>query len=59
VADSGNNRVQIFWPDGRFLKSFGQWGSGDGMVKGVEGILVDHDGLIFVTDRDNHRIQSF
>ncbi len=26
VADSGNNRIQIFNPDGTFLRLFGRWG---------------------------------
>ena len=26
VADSGNNRIQIFNPDGTFLRCFGRWG---------------------------------
>ena len=26
VADSGNNRIQVFNPDGTFLRCFGRWG---------------------------------
>ena len=34
VGDSGNNRIQVFEPDGTFLKAFGAWGSQDGEFKG-------------------------
>ena len=34
VGDSGNNRIQVFEPDGTFLKAFGSWGSQDGEFKG-------------------------
>lgn len=33
VADSGNNRIQVFTADGVFVKAFGCWGSGDGEFK--------------------------
>ena len=38
VVDSGNNRIQIFNPDGTFLRAFGRWGQNDGEFKGLEGI---------------------
>lgn len=59
VADSGNNRIQIFNPDGVFIRSFGGWGSGDGEFKGLEGVAVLPNGNIVVCDRENHRIQVF
>ena len=59
VADSGNNRIQIFNPDGTFLRSFGRWGAGAGEFKGLEGIAVNANGNILVADRENHRVQMF
>ena len=59
VADSGNNRIQIFNPDGTFLRAFGRWGQSDGEFKGLEGIAVNAQGNILVADRENHRIQIF
>ena len=59
VADSGNNRIQIFNPDGTFLRAFGRWGQNDGEFKGLEGIAVNSKGNILVADRENHRIQIF
>ncbi|MGH0133526.1 UNVERIFIED_CONTAM: hypothetical protein FKN15_052982 [Acipenser sinensis] len=58
VGDSGNNRIQIFHSDGTFLKSFGSWGTGDGQLKGLEG-LAFQNGNIIVSDRENQRIQIF
>lgn len=59
VADSGNNRVQIFHPDGSFLRAFGSWGSGDAEFKGLEGVAIMSNGNILVCDRENHRVQVF
>lgn len=59
VADSGNNRIQIFHPDGSFLRSFGSWGSGDAEFKGLEGVAIMSNGNILVCDRENHRVQVF
>ena len=59
VADSGNNRIQIFNPDGTFLRAFGRWGQSDAEFKGLEGIAVNASGNILVADRENHRIQIF
>lgn len=59
MADSGNNRIQVFYPDGRFYNAFGAWGSGDGQLKGVEGVAVTSAGHIICTDRENHRVCIF
>jgi DNA-binding beta-propeller fold protein YncE len=59
VADSGNNRVQVFDATGRYHSSFGTWGTGDGQMKGVEAVAVTADGRVIVSDRENHRVQIF
>lgn len=59
VGDSGNNRIQIFHPDGAFLRAFGCWGAGPAEFKGLEGVAVLSDGKILVCDRENHRVQVF
>lgn len=59
VADSGNNRIQIFTSDGNFLRAFGCWGAGEAEFKGLEGVAVMSNGNILVCDRENHRVQAF
>ncbi|RKZ16692.1 hypothetical protein DRQ53_05605 [bacterium] len=58
VADSHNNRLQVFDLEGRFLRTFGSTGYGDGEFRRNRGLCVSELG-IFVTDAKNDRIQSF
>lgn len=58
MADSGNNRIQIFTPEGKFVHGFGTWGVSPGQLKGVEGVALMDDQIV-VTDRENHRLQIF
>ena len=59
VADSGNNRVQVFRGDGdhAFVTSFGSQGSDSGKFRGLEGISCKSNGDVLVCDKENHRIQ--
>ena len=50
VADSNNNRVQIFDKDGNYISQFG--------IGAPHAIALDDD-HIYVTDTANHRIQKF
>ncbi|MCJ7770448.1 PKD domain-containing protein, partial [Candidatus Bathyarchaeota archaeon] len=51
VTDKGNNRVQKFTSDGVFILKWGTSNSNrDGSFSGVEGIAVDKDGNVYVTD---------
>ena len=69
VADSGNNRVQVFNPDGTFLRQWGSLckldskegcvGGGEGQFNEPWGIAVGKDGSVYVSDTWNHRIQKF
>jgi DNA-binding beta-propeller fold protein YncE len=61
VADGyGNARVHRFSPDGkRVLKSWGRPGTEPGRFNIVHDIAVDEDGLIYIGDRENRRIQVF
>jgi tripartite motif-containing protein 71 len=59
VADSGNNRIQVFHGDGRFYCMFGTYGSGNGQFKGLEGVALLANGNVVVSDRENHRVQIF
>jgi sugar lactone lactonase YvrE len=59
VADTGNNRVQVFDKDGTFLRLFGTRGDGEGQLKSPEGVGVAPDGTIYVADTGNNRVELF
>lgn len=60
VADGyGNARVAKYAPSGKYLKSWGQRGSGPGEFNIVHGIAIDRAGLVYVADEGNRRIQVF
>ena len=60
VADSFNDRVQVFDNAGNYQFEFGSLGTQPGQFDKPYGIAVDDPtGNIFVVDRDNERIQVF
>jgi DNA-binding beta-propeller fold protein YncE len=59
VADTMNNRVEIFDADGQFISSFGKAGDGPGYFARPKGIAVDGDGHIWVADGVQDRVQVF
>ncbi len=59
VTDTGNERVQVFTPDGTFVRMWGTAGSEDGNLLEPVGIAVTSDGTILVADSHNARIARF
>jgi len=59
VAEYGNHRIQVFDPDGQYLRKFGTRGSGDGRFYYVHGLAADSEGHIIIADESNNRIQVF
>lgn len=59
VTDAFNHRVQKFDPTGKFLGSFGVFGSEDGQFNITAGIAIDKDGNLYVSDNKNDRVQKF
>jgi len=59
VADTGNDRVQIFDSSGNFLLAFGTTGSADGQFNFPRGIALDSTGNIYVVDPQNNTVQKF
>jgi 6-bladed beta-propeller/NHL repeat len=55
----GNRRVVHFDKDGRFVKSWGEYGSGPGQFVLPHAIVVDSKGLLYVADRNSGRIEVF
>lgn len=59
VADSGNNRVQIFDADGTPNYKFGKPGRKASQFNNPQGIAVNSQGNIYVVDSNNRRVQIF
>jgi DNA-binding beta-propeller fold protein YncE len=59
VADTNNNRVQVFNSSGVFQSTFGSFGTGDGQFHSPRGIAVGSGGNIYVADASNNRVQVF
>ena len=59
VADTLNNRIQIFDADGHFVSMFGKQGDAPGTFQRPKGIAIDADGHIWVADSSLNRIQIF
>ena len=64
VLDTGNNRIQKFYPNGTFIAQWGSAGAGEGQFNRPRSISLypgsnnDSD-LVYVADTGNHRIQKF
>ena len=59
VADSKNNRIQQFYPNGTFVRAIGELGNKPGEFNLPTTIEQDSKGNFFVTERGNERIQKF
>jgi sugar lactone lactonase YvrE len=58
VADTANNRVQTFAPDGAPTAAWGIAGRGPGYVTRPEGVAIAADGTVYVADTLDHRIEA-
>ena len=60
VSDGyGNSRVHKYDPKGRLLLSWGEPGTDAGCFNIPHNIATDAAGLVYVADRENHRVQIF
>ena len=59
VADTWNNRVEIFDAEGNFVSTFGKAGDGPGYFSRPKGVAIDSDGHVWVADGMQDRIQVF
>jgi DNA-binding beta-propeller fold protein YncE len=55
----GNSRVHKYDPRGRHLFSWGEPGTDPGCFNVPHNIATDAQGLVYVADRENHRVQIF
>lgn len=59
VSDSGNARVQVFTPQGRFVRQFGSYGSGKGQFLRPYHLAVDVTGDVYVADDQAGTLSKF
>ena len=59
VADTLNNRIEIFDGDGKFIKAFGKAGDGPGYFSRPKGVAIDSDDHIWVADGMQDHVQVF
>jgi sugar lactone lactonase YvrE len=59
VADTLNDRVEIFDGDGTFIRTFGKAGDGPGYFSRPKGVAIDSDNHIWVVDGMQDRVQVF
>ena len=60
VSDGyGNARVHKFSAGGEFLFSWGEPGEGPGQFQLPHGIALDSEGIVYIADRENDRLQLF
>jgi sugar lactone lactonase YvrE len=59
VADTDNNRVQVFSKSGAFLRKWGSEGRGNGQFSLAEDVDLGSDGTVWTGDQGNGRAQAF
>jgi len=59
VADTLNDRIQLFTSKGGFLRQFGSPGEDVGKLNSPTGLCFSQSGQIVVADQQNNRIQVF
>ena len=59
VMDVGNKRVQVFNEDLEFLSKFISDGTGPGDCDNCWGLAVDSNGLVYVTDYSEQKVQIY
>ncbi|MCB0199485.1 MAG: SMP-30/gluconolactonase/LRE family protein [Caldilineae bacterium] len=60
VPDTGNNRIQVFNPNGTYYRTFGSYGTGNDQFDCPAGVAINPaNGYIYVSDKCNQRIQVY
>lgn len=60
VSDQGNNRIEeLEVSTGKWVRSFGAFGKGEGQFNSPNGVAVDPSGNVWVTDYGFNRIEEF
>lgn len=56
---SGEHNIQVFTPEGEYLRSYGIRADSPGQFKSPFDILVSTSGNVYVADSNNNRVQAF
>ena len=56
---NGNNRIVKFSSDGTYITEWGETGSEPGQFRTPHALAMDSEGLLYVGDRSNRRVQVF
>jgi len=59
VADTLNNRIEVFDADGKFIRTFGKAGDGPGYFARPKGVAIDTDNHVWIADGMQDRVQVF
>ena len=59
VADTLNDRIEVFDADGAFIRTWGKNGDGPGYFARPKGVAIDSDGHVWVADGMQDRVQLF
>ncbi len=59
VADTLNDRIEMFDADGAFIRTWGKNGDGPGYFARPKGVAIDSDGHVWVADGMQDRVQVF
>jgi len=59
VAEYGANWISRYRLDGTRVAIYGEAGRGPGQFNAPRGVAVASDGMVYVADTDNHRVQAF
>lgn len=59
VADTLNDRIEVFDADGAFIRTWGKNGDGPGYFARPKGVAIDSDGHIWVADGMQDKVQLF
>jgi DNA-binding beta-propeller fold protein YncE len=56
---ANNSRIMVFTRDGKFIKTFGTRGTGDGQLRSPHALAFDSHDHLYVADRGNSRVVIF
>ncbi len=59
VSDSVSHHISVFTSKGQFVSTFGKRGSEPGEFNYPNGLAVSADGILYVCDTKNNRVQCF